>query len=426
MSQPIPQWLDRILVDLREFSVDLLEVGLAPKAVGIKSEHQSSPLRATMHAAESLCKRIPRLLEELETEESLSIAELVSSPTPRFAIRSSRPSDYAFSAGRMLPSRWLRPEQSPELRVEPLRWVVGVADELRGQLKLHASRFTKQIEIARFTRGGDSSYALSDLKVLDQIFDSILRAEHRLDQSVASIYRRVGRTLPPSYRLPHPFPKPPTWQLFRREAHYYKNPKEMLGPWLGELLKDPIPVADVPFLYQRWCGLQIIFAASRLGWDAVGDVVGPLFLGGPIELQHADTSIELWVEPRLAASQADRIGWYSERRGEELTPDFMFVCGERGERDAFILDATLATSDALLAEKGKYRERLVGEDVQFVAGIPVGRRPLRAWAMAPTKSAICQLGDPQGWTGVIPLNACSSDFSGLEAWLRDLFRHAVH
>lgn len=424
MSQSLPKWLERILVDLRGCSTELFEGGLAPTTPGIKSDQQSAPLRATLQAVDTYCKILPFLISELGAEESSTVAELVPSQTPRSAVRSNRPSDYSISEGQAIPRRWLRIEASPELRLDALRWLIGVGLDIKHQLQAHTNRLTKQVEVAKFVRGGESSFAFDDIKALDLMLTLGFSSEQRLRHAIASIYRVIGKSIAPMYQLPYPFPRTPAWSAFRRQAHYIRYPQEMLGVWLGELLREPIPVADIPFLYQRWCGLQIIQAASRLRWEVQGDYVGALYLGGLVQLARSTTVVDLWVEPRLATSQAGKIGWKSEKRGEELTPDFLFVCGEIGERDAFVLDATLSTNVNLQSAKGKYLDRLIGEDVRSIAGVPVYRRPLRSWAMAPIKSNVCQLRDPHGWTGVIPLDACSDDFSGLEAWISDVFKHA--
>ena len=105
------------------------------------------------------------------------------------------------------------------------------------------------------------------------------------------------------------------------------------------------------------------------------------------------------------------------------TPDFLFVCGEPGQRDAFVIDATLSTNGDLLQSKGRYRKQLVGVDVRLVAGVPVLRRPIRSWAAAPIKSTHCRLLDPLGHSGVVPLDATTDDFSALDAWLGDVLTY---
>lgn len=93
-------------------------------------------------------------------------------------------------------------------------------------------------------------------------------------------------------------------------------------------------------------------------------------------------------------------------------------------RDAFVLDATLATSDEVLSLKSKYRLGIVGIDTLLVAGVPVARRPLRSWAIAPLDSTLCRLNDPEGRTGGVPLHPGRRDLRALDSWVADVSLHA--
>lgn len=417
-----PEWLKRVVADLRDYAAELLEVGLAEAGYAVAARGHS-PVQSTLDAIGAYCTHVPDLLSELEAGDGQTIAELVYSPTPRMALRSNRPDDYALVGGRMIPFRWLRPEFAPELPLEPLRWVVGVGSQLDDRLQDHHQHLAKRIENARFVRAGTSDYAIDDIAVLDRIAERSAHAGLQLQSAVKSIVRRVGRRISPLYVTPRALPRTRAWQRFRRQAAQFSRPQVTLVPWLKELLQDMVSMADVPFLYQRWCGLQIVFAANRLGWQTNGDVVGALFLGGLIEFRRDGHLVELWVEPRLSAVQARRVGWRSERNSD-LTPDFLFVTGESGNRDAFVLDATLSTDGEHLASKRRYRDMLIGEDMRLVAGIPVARRPARSWAAAPIKAEYCRLGDSQGIGGVVPVDPTGNTFTGLEAWMGDIFLHA--
>jgi hypothetical protein len=199
----------------------------------------------------------------------------------------------------------------------------------------------------------------------------------------------------------------------------------MLGTVLNQVLAEPIPMADVSFLYQRWCGLQLLLAFERQGWARRGDLVGPLFLGGRVELVRPDASdVVVWFEPRVSQATMALTGWGVPRGKRELTPDFLITCGAAGVRDAFVLDATLSRKDDILDEKSKYRLGIIGLDTQFVAGVPVQRRPLRSWAVAPLQGSSCRLGDPEGRTGSIPLRPVDLDLGPLDAWVADVSLHA--
>lgn len=418
-----PEWVRRIVEDLRHFSADLLEPGFTEAVRGSTSDRHGSPQRTTMRAVDSLCARIPALLGELEHHERTSATSMEHTRIPWSSTPSKSPGDYVNRDGRLLPLRWLSPNFDRTVDTEPLRWLVTVISALREQLEVHSTRLGKQVETARFARSGDSEYAALDGRALDHMLSDLEGTKRALQQAIGSITRRVGGRVSPALRAPNPYPRTPAWQMFRRETNRYLYPEQFLGAWVGDILSEPIPVADVPYLYQRWCGLQILAACQRLGWQINGDKVGALYLGGALSLYKGGNSFRLWIEPRLSLAKATEIGWRSEARTGELTPDFLFVCGELGSRDAFVLDATLSTNETLLNGKGTYRDRMIGHDLVIIAGVPVLRRPVRSWAISPVRSRTCRLSDPFGYTGVIPLDAHSDDFSALEAWLRDVFSH---
>jgi hypothetical protein len=412
-----------MVADLRDFSADLLEPGLTSSVRGSSSDQLGSSLRATMRAVDSLCARLPSLLTELELHERATTT-MEYTRIPWSAKPSATPGDYANRNGRMLPLRWLRSNVEGAVNIEPLRWVVAVVARMTNQLNVHSSRLGKQVEAARFARSGYSDYAILDNRALDLMLAEVETRKRALQQVLASINRCAGVRVSSAENLPNPYPRTAAWQIFRREANRYLHPEQFLGGWIVDLLRAPIPVADLPYLYQRWCGLQILSACERLGWTVHGDAVGVLYLGGVLAISNGARSLRLWIEPRLNASKAAEIGWQSESRTGELTPDFLFVCGEIGRRDAFVLDATLSTDDIVLEKKGAYLSRMIGHDFHVVAGVPVARRAVRSWAMAPIRSRACRLSDPYGHTGVIPLNAQRDDFAALEAWLQDIFNHA--
>lgn len=422
-------WVSRVLADLRAFAADLLEAGIAPSARAVASGDPASPLSATLDGVDLVCRRLPDLLAEIDGDDSFQLPEMVSSPTPRQAFRTLRPADYALHGDRLLPRRWLRPEVAPELRIEPLRWLIHFIDSLQQQL----GRYHARLEKAGFAREGQTAYAQEEMKRLTSIGKSVENARHRLDQCLATLYQRAGRTVTGNPRLPHPFPRSAAWQGLRGEIrHRSQAIAQQAAEWLQDADDASLTTAELPYLYQRWCGLQIVRAAARLGWHTDDDAAGALLLGGVIGLGNGTSRLELWIEPRLAAQQAERIGWRSSALGEELTPDFLFVCGPTGARDAFVLDATLSRGKdqrddraQVARDKGRYRELLAGMDPVSIAGVLAVRKPLRAWAMAPIRSRSCILGeDREGRTGIIPMDAHTDDFSGLDAWLGDVFAHA--
>lgn len=415
-------WLDLIISELRDFAAELLERGLA---TGVnKSTLLGSPLRQTLRMVETVRNQVPRLLNDLETQEQGIIAEMVPTMVPRHAVLSTRPSDYSLHHGEPIPYRWLRPEHEQVLPVVPLRWIMHVIQLLQGELRLHASRFRKQVEEACVARDGDSVYAVLDRHQLEHMLGEVRRGEIQIQQSLQLLLERGGRKLSPSHHPPSPFPRSHSWLDFRRLADFLSRPNKAITPWLNELLSTPVPLADAPFLYQRWCGLQLIHSCERLGWEVSGEIKGALFLGGAVEIRRGKKTVVLWIEPRISALTANLTGWSCVEKEEELTPDFLLVCGQNGGRDAFTLDATLSTTPDTIAAKGRYRNRLRGVDRVIVAGVPMQRRLLRSWTIAPSSRRNCWPGDMEGWTGMIPLRVEEKDRSALDAWMSDVFRHA--
>ena len=421
-------WRLKLLADLRAFSAELLEAGLAPSTEVASAPHDGSPMRFTLQAVDRVCQRLPDLLRALEADESFLVPELLPSPTPRQALQSRRPQDYAWHDERLLPRRWLRPEPAPELRLEPLRWLAGYIDSLRQQLQRHQSRLEK----AHLVRAGQTDYAQQDQRRLDEMSHAALSARHRLELCLSTLYRRAGRTFAGSPRLPHPFPRSASWHGLRREVlRQTQGMAQQIALWLHATDGPTLTMAKLPYLYQRWCGLQVLRAAKALGWHSEGDVVGALLLGGVIGLRQTTCLVEFWIEPRLGTAQAERIGWRSAKPGGELTPDFLFVCGPPGQRDAFVSDPTLATGRDQREDRNRiarskdYRQELAGTDPILIAGVTSVRKPLRSWAMAPIRSTVCYLGeDREGQTGIVSMDVKAEDFSGLKAWLADVFAHA--
>ena len=425
MSYTLPRWLPTVVADLREVSADLLEPGLAETApIGAIGGH-GPLLRGLLTAADRFAALTPRLLTELDLTTDGSSGEWRPTMMPRGARPSTAPHDYVLSNGAALPLRWLRfdAEQRPD--ASALRWALYLCDLLRQQLHTHSLRLGRQLEEALLVRSGESTWAVQDSQTLRGLAQDVQQRLVSMRQAEASIRAVAGRQIFGSDRAPMPYPQQPAWSRLKRLARELLNPETMLGTMLNDLLAEPIALADVPFLYQRWCGLHLVQAFERLGWKRRGDLTGALFLGGRVELLGVgDGQMTIWIDPRVSRATMPLTGWGCASKGAELTPDFLITCGEAGMRDAFVLDATLATSDEVLSSKSKYRLGIVGIDTLLVAGVPVARRPLRSWAIAPLDSTLCRLNDPEGRTGGVPLHPGRRDLRALDSWVADVSLHA--
>jgi hypothetical protein len=425
MSYSLPRWLPAVVADLRAISADLLEPGLAPSApIGAVGGH--GPLqRSLLTTADTFCALTPKLLNELDLTADGSSGEWRPTKVPRGARPSRAPHDYVLSDGVALPLRWLSFDAEQRPNTSALRWVLYLCEQLRQQLHTQSLRLGRQLEEALLIRSGESNWAVQDAQALRALARDVQQRLASMRRAEVDIRAASGRRIFGSDRAPAPYPQQPAWSRLKHLAWGFLNPEAMLGTMLNDLMAEPIALADVPFLYQRWCGLNLVQAFERLGWKRRGDLVGALFLGGRIEfLGVGGGQLTIWIEPRVSQATMLLTGWGCAAKGDELTPDFLIICGEAGVRDAFVIDATLATSDEVLMSKSKYRSGIVGVDTLLVAGVPVSRRPLRSWAIAPLDSTMCRLNDPEGRTGGVPLHPGRRDLRALDAWVADVSLHA--
>lgn len=425
MSRDLPPWLAAVVGELREVSTDLLEPGLAPKApLGAAAGH-GPVLRNLLALADTFVVLVPRLLAELELNSDGASGEWRSTGVSRGARPSTAPHDYVWRDGVALPLRWLRFEVEQRQDAGALRWVLHLCEVLCQRLRTQGLRLGRQLEEALLVRSGESSWATQDSRSLRRLSGDVQQRLASMRRAESELRAAAGRNLYGSDRPPAPFPQQPSWSRLKQLARGILKPESMLGTILGKLLSEPVALADVPFLYQRWCGLHLVQAFERLGWKRRGDLTGALFLGGRVELYGlGDGILTIWMEPRISGSTMQMTGWGCAVKGEELTPDFLIACGCAGMRDAFVLDATLSTSDDVLSTKARYRTAIVGVDTLLVAGVPVARRPRRAWAISPIDSALCRLNDPEGRTGAIPLHPGRRDFRPLDAWVGEVSLYA--
>lgn len=426
MSNGQPSWLPAVMADLRAVASDLLDAGLAKVApLGALGGH-GPLLRGLLANADVFTALVPKLVADADdiTSDGAS-GEWRAVKVPRGAKAPTAPYDYALRDGNAVPLRWLSFDAEQHTNTSALRWALHIADHLSGELQAHARRLESRLEEALLVRAGESEWALQDAQTLRGLAAGVQQRVVAVRQAQADIRRAAGRPVVPSERPPTPYPQQPAWLRLKRVARELLNPETMLGMMLNQLLTEPIPLADVPFLYQRWCGLQLLLAFERQEWTRRGDLVGPLLFGGRVEFTRAGAAdIIVWIEPRVSQATSQMTGWGVGAGKSELTPDFLITCGAVGWRDAFVLDATLSRSEDVLASKSKYRAHIVGMDTQFVAGVPVQRRPLRSWAVAPLNGSFCRLSDPEGRTGGIPLHPGRHELEALDAWVGDVSLHA--
>jgi len=416
--------VEAIVSDLREFAGELLDAGIAPSLSPVSSgDAVPGSLASLFDRTRRLTALVPRLLEESELIASSGREELRAIPIPRRALVSRHAADYVAVGERLVPRQWLTAEPVLEADSRSLAWLLHVVDTLADEVRAASERFGRYIQELLPTRQARSRSADEERKKLLLTEGEIARAETALVRSRNQILARSRWRLTASPVLPSPFPRSPVWAVLLDLASSILDPARMLTRELDALLTDCPHIADVPFLYQRWCGVKMLEALETLGFVSADDPVPPLFLGGRISLRRGGVLISLWCEERFTRRGRHASGLHASQ--EECTPDYVVVTPGPTGLDAFILDPTLATDEDVASLKGHYAYRLEFADMHPVAGVPVMHNPLRSWAAVPTAGRVCSLGDSEGRTGRIPMLPEDYHPQPLLAWMRDVAQHAI-
>ncbi len=421
IGQPFIETMTR---DLRRFADVLLEPGLAPTTAGVRKAG-SVNLAHVERALRDFSTLGRRLIEEATIENRLSRqAVRRTTPVPRRASASRAPWHHVWQDRRLLPTRWVATDPSPAPHPQALAYLAYLVDCLQGQVDHVAGRLTKHLEDAYAARSDHSPWAKREKRRLEQTGVRLRYCEAGLARLRRRLRTRAGHVPRPRARPPRPALTGPTWRLLRSLAPRMIDPSVALPEWLGAILDPGMEATELSFLYQRWCGLKIVETLAELGFRVRGQAAGPLFLGEQA-IEFCDASgvpLTLWCEPRLLCDVPHDSGIRAHGHREQQ-PDFLLLApGERG-LDAYVLDATLSSDRERLLAKGAYLTTLVFDAMRSIAGIPVPKRPLRSWAMAPLATDLCRLSDPHGRTGTIPLHPLRTT-EALRAWLQDIARSA--
>ncbi|MBI5433186.1 MAG: hypothetical protein HZA52_10185 [Planctomycetes bacterium] len=416
-------FVERIVADLRAFSSDLLETGLATSGRIEAGAPRAQGMRAELGGAHALASLVPGLLADLATRDDPTRIEEHEVTTPLRASLSRRPCDWVRVGPRILPKRWSRLVPVPEPDLPALRWLIRQLRDRGEKLEIVRERVAKQVADARIARAGASRFAKSDELALDLLRARLDEAALVLVRAEDLVRRHAGRNLQPSASPPSPYPGTPAWSSLRRQATFWSSPSSFLPGYVRSLLHDAVAAADVPYLYQRWCGLKLLQAFDARGWTTRGDATGALFLAGKIVLERGAATMDLWVEPRLTRYRDNPTGFHCIR-GDDVTPDFMLVTPGPYGRDAFVLDATRAIDRKALETKDRYLAMIAANTPGFTAGVPVIRHPVRAWACAPLLAQHCTLFRADGKTGCIPMHPVDWSPKPLEGWIGDVVKYA--
>jgi hypothetical protein len=280
---------------------------------------------------------------------------------------------------------------------------------------------SKYIDESLLHQNSQSDYAQHDRNTLLAMRSRLYNAQAKLSHARLLLFRGASVRLLPMPTPPLPYPRTRNWQRLRQYARHLQQPEEGLPSFLHRVLNETVEVADTPYLYQRWCGVNLLQGLVQLGWQYEDDPLGALFLGGKIRLFKHAIQITLWVEPRFVRHEIHPSGFQC-RQVLETHPDYMLVTPGPHGVDAFILDPTLTADIEIRRSKGRYLDTL--ETQASIAGVPVSRNPLRAWSAAPIHRPNCELDDPYGYTGTIPMHPLDWTMQPLLAWLQDMDNYA--
>lgn len=417
-------FLQQLIDELKAFSHDLLTPGLQAAQWVASDTSTVASTNALLKSIGTLTQLIPALVSELQNTGAMyKLAEHYTTQ-PKGAVMSRRANDYQYDAKkrRLLPSHWLASIPQPELDVRPLRWVLHLLALQEQNLNNVQQRTNKYIDNSLRVQQGSSTYAQNDRNTLFGMRHQLYAAQTKLENARATLFRTVPLRFVPSPTLPHPYPNTPAWGRLRQYAHHLLNPSDYLPGFLHNLMHGTVEIADTPYLYQRWCGMKLLEGLEVLGWRCPEDPVGALFLGGALVLHKQDARITLWIEPRFPHRRQHPSGFRCPQGGE-THPDYMLVTPGMNGVDAFILDPTTSNDWDIRHSKSKYLSML--ETDVIIAGIPTVRGPLRAWSAAPLHTPHCEIEDPDGVTGTIPMHPLDWSEEPLLLWLNDIDRHAL-
>ena len=420
-----------LLSDLREASAWLLEAGstVSRASHAAQDGEKRHPLLSKIHVFGALVPACLRENSELLPQRG---ARWVMSRTPRRARASRHPRDFLHIGHQLLPTRWERPEPVGENETRGHGWILHLWEALWSELEQARSRIGTQLTRALQAVSQDLVVDSFEVEIRDRLRaleEQFETAERTLIRTRTLALRSSPTRVAPSPRRPVPYPGGTAWMRLGQLSARILNPAAELPDTLHALIDGHAEIAELPFLYQRWCGLQAIDALARLGWRARRDPVPVLFLGGRIDFLpptgagYDGERLSLWIEPRIPPTSSEEPpheSGLSCAGAQALRPDYLFVAEDSRGAEAYVLDPTFTTIAPEAEEKGKYRSRLSFTQPHILAGVPTRKPPRRSWAAQPLRRSGNMLLDPEAKLGIVPLHPIQRDWSGLEDWLRDL------
>ena len=413
-----------VLHDLRKFADFLLESRQETERTNVISTPAPiTTISGAISAATFLISSTPRLIKEAKHDQHFDDKLEERSLLPIRAKAPRQPWAYKLHQDQWVPDFWMRPSNKSIVRETALQWLMNIIEECLKQLRWFYNKSNAQYEEIQNNESHiETQWSKQAKQAFSKTRQELKQAEQKLLHTRQQIQSAAKRKIRPKTLLPDPYPTGQTWRNLRRLERHWRDPSHSLPKYLEKLFHSQLELADLSFLYQRWCTIKLIERWQELGWQASKPDTLPwaVFLGGLIELTN-DTNkhIQLWIEPRLTKLGHD-CGLYSDQK-TQLTPDIVINIPINKSYESIILDPTLAIDNKSLERKGKYIKLLHRKELKYIAGVSVVKRPLRSWAMAPFTQESCRvLLDFDGKCGAIPMNPIDWKPHGLDAFLKDL------
>lgn len=424
-----------LIRDLVEASSWLLQAGATPAAAASHAEPMGP---RSWHAVIEQIIEFRGILDDLLEEavhERIDRSPLqVASRTPRRARASRAPRDFAQLPGIGLrPLVWLCGESIGEPDPQALAWLAHVLGLLDAEFH-RASRSVRehlaQVIADHAEAGGMNRSEYQDQRdrqrlALQALETDFLDAEARLTECQSLLQSAADWRCVPSGRKPWPFPQSARWRRVAILAEALEDPRSELPRRLERLFARNPDFAELPFLYQRWCGLKLVRALESLGLNPIQDLVPVLFLGGRLDFAPRSAPhtplLSLWVEARIPPRhepEAPHESGLSTTDKGEASPDYLLLRHGTRRPLAYVLDPSFTLTPSL--EKGRYRTRLAFHAPTLIAGTPSFLPPARAFAAQPLARQDCLLHDAEGRTGVVPMNPRQYAEQAITSWLMEL------
>lgn len=411
---------EAVQADLRLACAHLLDAGVSPGTPGIPGADEAfaiGPLGHVLATTQAIEGLLEPALDELERVPSGRNEVFALSPIPRHGRAPRRPQDYLRRGNGLVPRLWETRQGSGEPSRAVLGWILHGIERLEERIEEQRSGHDRSFDEAARFRGG-SRYGREEVEHLRQQSQALLSGEDACRRWKRRIAARSGVRIRSTPRLPHPFPRTSHWRSLRSLILGLERPESILPRLIAHGLQGETRPADLPYLYERWCGWRLLQGMESLGWFATQDPIPTLLYGGAVDLEGEGTQARLLCFPRFVADKDPIEGIVP--RFKEASPDYVLLVQGPGGCEASVLDPTLSVDLASRKSKWNYLDTLQLLETRRVAGVVTRKAPLRSWAAAPLIHGKCIDVDWRGGHGTIPMNPCAFEAQPILDWLAEV------